>query len=47
MNQPVTRRNVLSAAKAATHSKARPVSILEGGYSTEGLALAVEAHLLR
>ena len=30
---------------AATHSRSRVVSILEGGYNTEGLALAVESHV--
>jgi acetoin utilization deacetylase AcuC-like enzyme len=36
-------RLVMSLAK--THSQSRIVSLLEGGYNTEGLALAVEAHL--
>lgn len=30
---------------AATYSRSRVVSILEGGYNTEGLALAVESHV--
>ena len=30
---------------AATHSRSRVVSILEGGYNAEGLALAVESHV--
>lgn len=30
---------------AATYSRSRIVSILEGGYNTEGLALAVESHV--
>ncbi len=30
---------------AATYSESRMVSILEGGYNTEGLALAVDAHV--
>ncbi|HCE44229.1 MAG TPA: histone deacetylase [Lentisphaeria bacterium] len=30
---------------AATHSGSRIVSLLEGGYNTEGLALAVESHV--
>jgi len=30
---------------ATTYSRSRIVSILEGGYNTEGLALAVESHV--
>lgn len=30
---------------AATYSRSRVVSVLEGGYNTEGLALAVESHV--
>lgn len=36
-------RLVMSIAEA--HSRSRVVSLLEGGYNTEGLALAVESHL--
>lgn len=35
----------LVMATADKHANARIVSLLEGGYNTEGLALAVEAHL--
>jgi acetoin utilization deacetylase AcuC-like enzyme len=30
---------------AATYSRSRVVSIIEGGYNTEGLALGVESHV--
>jgi len=30
---------------AADHSHSRVVSVLEGGYNTKGLALAVESHV--
>lgn len=35
----------LTMSIAATYSRSRVVSILEGGYNTEGLAMAVESHV--
>jgi len=35
----------LVMAIAERHANSRIVSLLEGGYNTEGLALAVEAHV--
>jgi acetoin utilization deacetylase AcuC-like enzyme len=35
----------LMTSLAKTHARSRLVSLLEGGYNTEGLAMAVESHL--
>lgn len=40
-----TRLTKLMMSIAGTHARARVVSLLEGGYNTKGLALAVEAHV--